>query len=260
MTRTQTFHAQAEQVQHLCQFVLAGAEQTALTAKNRAHIELACDEAASNIIEHAYQGKPGDIVVTWAIVDKTFRITFADTGQSFRPETVPAVAPVDENTPIEAVSIGGLGVHFMRTLMDDVIYQFDDNGNKVTLVKNIPEQNDTAVSTRPLTDQIDEQIHIVSVIGRLDQTTIPDLETHLQALLAQSRYNIILDLSETTYTNSGGLRIIVAAWREARQHDGDLVLAGLNLPLQEIFSMVGFDKILNIVNNIEEAGALMANG
>jgi anti-anti-sigma factor len=55
------------------------------------------------------------------------------------------------------------------------------------------------------------------------------------------------------YINSGGLRCLVTAWRRARQAQGDLLLCGLNQRLNEVFTMVGFDKVFGIYSSCEAA-------
>ena len=95
---------------------------------------------------------------------------------------------------------------------------------------------------------------LISVQGRLDQSQNPLLEKQLTTLLANKDVcRLIVNLAETTYINSGGLRCLVSAWRQARQKEGDLVLCGLNTRLQEIFSMVGFDKVFKIYTDTETA-------
>lgn len=89
-------------------------------------------------------------------------------------------------------------------------------------------------------------VWIVAVNGRLDQTLTPTLEQHLTTLLDEQHARIIVDLSQTSYINSGGLRTLVTGWRKARQQNGNLVLCGLNGRLQEIFGMVGFDQLFQI--------------
>lgn len=87
---------------------------------------------------------------------------------------------------------------------------------------------------------------LIGVDGRLDQSQNPQLEENLTNLLNDGHQHLIVDLTEATYINSGGLRSLVSAWRKARQQEGNLVLCGLNPRLQEIFSMVGFDKVFHI--------------
>ena len=95
-------------------------------------------------------------------------------------------------------------------------------------------------------EQLSNGAWLVGVEGRLDQSQNPQLEENLTTLLDDGHHRLIVDLTAATYINSGGLRSLVSAWRKARQQEGDLVLCGLNPRLQEIFSMVGFDKVFQI--------------
>ena len=60
-----------------------------------------------------------------------------------------------------------------------------------------------------------EGVYLVHVGGRLDQSLTPKLETNLTELLDQGQIHLIVDLTETTYINSGGLRCLVSAWRKS---------------------------------------------
>ncbi|MCA9944135.1 MAG: STAS domain-containing protein [Ardenticatenaceae bacterium] len=95
-------------------------------------------------------------------------------------------------------------------------------------------------------EAVGDGIWVVGVNGRLDQTLNPTLEQHLTTLLDDGQARLIVDLSQANYINSGGLRTLVAGWRKARQHEGNLVLCGLDGRLQEIFGMVGFDQLFQI--------------
>lgn len=113
-----------------------GLDQTAVF-----HIELACDEACTNIIEHAYGGEGrGEIIASWQLKDGSFIIVLHDNGRSFNPDAVPKPSlpsTATEDPDLDSVKVGGLGIHFMRQLMDEVLFQFDaKSGNTLTLVKN----------------------------------------------------------------------------------------------------------------------------
>lgn len=114
-----------------------GAAQSGLDQTAVFHIELACDEACTNVIEHAYGGEnKGEITVSWQMEDRSFIINIHDNGRSFNPDAVPTpTLPPDAGEP-ENVKVGGLGIHFMRQLMDEVRFEFDDeSGNTLTLIK-----------------------------------------------------------------------------------------------------------------------------
>lgn len=105
-----------------------------------------------------------------------------------------------------------------------------------------------------------DNIFLIEVDGRLDQMQNGDLEVCLNSLLAEGCAHLIVNMANATYINSGGLRCLVTAWRKLRLQKGDLVLCGLNTRLQEIFAMVGFDKVFRIFSDMETAQqALMTN-
>jgi anti-sigma B factor antagonist len=98
-----------------------------------------------------------------------------------------------------------------------------------------------------------DRIWQIGVEGRLAQDLNPQLEETLVGLLDQDQNRLVVDLSETSYINSGGLRTLLTAWRRARQQGGNLVLFGLNRHVQDVFEIVGFDKVFDIYESEEEA-------
>lgn len=102
-------------------------------------------------------------------------------------------------------------------------------------------------------EALDGDIWLVGVDGRLDQTQNQALENVLTNLLDEGYLRLIVDLTETSYINSGGLRTLVSAWRKAQQRGGDLLLVGLSPRLEDVFSMVGFDKLFAIYATTQAA-------
>ena len=139
-----------DQIRTITKFVTAGGKAAGLDEDAVFHIELCCDEASTNIIEHAYGAEDvGTITVHFQVTEDTFSVTFLDHGRPFSPEDVSK--PVSYNNDddstgsglgefLDKMKVGGLGIHFMRKLMDEVHYNFDpERGNDLTLVKNLPE-------------------------------------------------------------------------------------------------------------------------
>lgn len=91
-----------------------------------------------------------------------------------------------------------------------------------------------------------EQGWLVGVSGRLDQSQNQLLEQELQRLLDEGHHRLIVDFSQVTYVNSGGLRCLVTIWRRARQRGGNIVLCGLSEHIARVFTIVGFDKVFLI--------------
>lgn len=89
--------------------------------------------------------------------------------------------------------------------------------------------------------------------GRLDASNTRPLEAELAEHLANGNSWLIVDFSETTYISSNGLRILLAAHRQAQGQNGALKLCALNERLREIFTMAGFDRVFQIFETREHA-------
>jgi serine/threonine-protein kinase RsbW len=102
-------------------------------------VQLAVDEACTNVIKYAYSGQIGIIKLTCELLDDSLVITIKDKGKPFDPLSIPTP---DLEADLEERKIGGLGMFFMKKMMDDVSYEFSpEEGNKLTMRKRlIPEK------------------------------------------------------------------------------------------------------------------------
>lgn len=96
---------------------------------------------------------------------------------------------------------------------------------------------------------------VIYISGRLDQALNASLEAEIASVLGSGSVDLIFDLTETSYINSGGLRTLVSAWRQARNNGGSVAVCGLNERLDEIFKMVGFDKVFDVFPDCRAARA-----
>ncbi len=101
--------------------------------KEVSEITLAVDEACTNVIKHAYKGKPdAEFEVRVLATGREFQIVVRDWGASFKPDEVPVPNIRDKYRKHKA---GGLGIFLMKKLMDTVEYQDRDTSNEVRLVR-----------------------------------------------------------------------------------------------------------------------------
>lgn len=104
-------------------------------ARTLYHIQLAIDEACSNIFEHAYGGQAGRLEIEIRGTRQQLTLQLRDWGRPFDPDSVP---PPDPDLSLEERPIGGLGVHLIRQIMDQVTYRFDSEmGNTLILKKRL---------------------------------------------------------------------------------------------------------------------------
>ena len=132
-----------DRILEVCQFVVAGAENAGFDSDDLFKIELACDEACTNVIEHAYGSEDqGEIRVVWELSDEGFLVRVFDKGRPFNPNSIAKPFIPDSPEEVEQVKIGGLGIHFMRKLMDEVHFTYDDSeGNQLLMIKYLPRPN-----------------------------------------------------------------------------------------------------------------------
>ncbi len=84
----------------------------------------------------------------------------------------------------------------------------------------------------------------VTIVGRLDTTTAPDLEASLKESF-EGVTKLILDFAELEYLSSAGLRVILAA-QKVMNKQGEMVIRNVNETINEIFEVTGFIDILTI--------------
>lgn len=98
------------------------------------------------------------------------------------------------------------------------------------------------------------RVTIVAIAGRVDHDTSGQLAQALNELLRARKHNIVVDLSDTDYISSGGLKALLLAHKETQsKHQGDVRLAAPTVPVRETLKVVGFDRIFKIYPDLVEA-------
>lgn len=89
-----------------------------------------------------------------------------------------------------------------------------------------------------------EGITIVSIVGRLDSTTAPQLEEKLNEVIATTNA-LTLDFEQLQYVSSAGLRVLLKA-QKAMSSKGEMKIIHVNSEIMEVFELTGFLDILTI--------------
>src|SRR3989337_2148067 len=130
---TRTFPGRYDSLEQLGEYVSNLAAAAGLDENEVYAVQLAVDEAASNIIEHSYGGENrGDIEVVCNVQDNKIEVVLRDKGKSFVPEEVPEL---QMGVPLEEFGPGGAGLMLMNKLMDEVRFECRQVGNILTMVK-----------------------------------------------------------------------------------------------------------------------------
>ena len=84
----------------------------------------------------------------------------------------------------------------------------------------------------------------VTITGRLDTTTAPQLEAELKQSLTGIE-KLVLDFTALEYLSSAGLRVLLAA-QKTMNKQGEMIIRNVNETINEIFEVTGFIDILTI--------------
>jgi serine/threonine-protein kinase RsbW len=112
-------------------FIADSMRNFGLDAQKIFDVQMAVDEACTNIINYGYTAEVGMITISCRRRDEDVMVVIKDTGKPFDPTSVP-LPDLDAN--LEERKIGGLGVYFMKTLVDEVTYEFRDGRNVLTMM------------------------------------------------------------------------------------------------------------------------------
>ncbi|MBC7235267.1 MAG: ATP-binding protein [Chloroflexi bacterium] len=115
-------------------FVSEQARLVGMTEDQIFEVQMAVDEACTNAMEHAYGGREdGEVRVCCYTEGDDFVVRVTDFGEPFDPDAVPQPRL---DVPLEQREVGGLGLFFMRKLMDRVdIATTKGQGNQVVMYK-----------------------------------------------------------------------------------------------------------------------------
>ena len=95
---------------------------------------------------------------------------------------------------------------------------------------------------------IDKQINgselTISLTGRLDTTTAPELEAVIKENITGVT-NLVMDFARLEYLSSAGLRVILSA-QKTMNKQGEMVIRNVNETINEVFEITGFIDILTI--------------
>lgn len=131
---TERFSCSLNNLEKICDFVTHCAEKAGLSELEVYAVQLAVDEASTNIIEHGYGEEcPSRIDITCEPTKDGIKVVIYDDAAPFDPSSIP---DPEVNVSLEEVKPRGLGIYLMRKMMDEVHYESSpERGNTLTMIK-----------------------------------------------------------------------------------------------------------------------------
>ena len=129
-----TVPATLENITVVTAFIDEQLEALDCSMKAQMQIDVAIDELFGNIAHYAYGDATGEATVRFGFDEaaRTASIAFIDGGVPFNPLEK---ADPDVTLSAEERQIGGLGIYMVKKSMDDILYEYRDGRNVLTIIK-----------------------------------------------------------------------------------------------------------------------------
>lgn len=95
-----------------------------------------------------------------------------------------------------------------------------------------------------ISKEINDTAMVISIGGRLDTSTAPQLENEIKQNISGIT-ELTINMSELDYISSAGLRVLLSA-QKIMNKQGNMTIKNVSKEIAEIFEVTGFDDILNI--------------
>ncbi len=103
-------------------------------------------------------------------------------------------------------------------------------------------------------------ISILTLEGFLDAHTAPQFEEAIQKEINAGRRRIIIHCAKLTYISSAGLGVFMSFIEEIREAGGDIKICGVIPKVLQVFEILGFHSLFDIVGDVPEAVARFQQG
>lgn len=100
-----------------------------------------------------------------------------------------------------------------------------------------------------------KRCELITVSGRIDSATAPELENTLLGLIQAGQKHIVVNLRDTDYISSAGLKALLSALMRVRKliPPGNVVVSEIRPELKENFDLVGFDRLFSFYDDDTKA-------
>ena len=248
-------------------------------------LNMALDDLLNNVVQYAFPNDQTEhhIQVEGDVRDGCVVLTITDDGIPFNPLTA---APPDLSLLLHERDIGGLGIHLVRSMFDEVTYRRNVGRNVLTVKKKLVSKSPVSVGradhTRISASDVEKQLPplshepmgvgthvessrrgavvIVTPQDRFDTNSAPEVERILMDHIECGERRIVLDLSHISYISSIGLRVILKAVMVMTRMGGRLVLSGGNEHVRTVLQLSGALMMSLHAATLEDAHSKVQEG
>lgn len=241
-------------------------------------LNMALDDLLNNVVQYAFPNDPTEhtIQVEGEVREECVVLTITDDGIPFNPLTV---STPDLSQLLHERELGGLGIHLVRSMFDEVTYHRNVGRNVLTVKKKFvsepsaslrrsdqtgskalevggkppePDQDSTSMAMS-VTSHRSGDVMIVTPRNRFDTNSAPEVERILTEHIGRGERQMVLDLSRISYISSIGLRVILKAVMTMTRTGGRVVLSGGNDHVRTVLQLSGALMMSFHASTLEDA-------
>lgn len=108
-------------------------------------------------------------------------------------------------------------------------------------------------NTFAVTASQQDGISILALDGFLDAHTAPQFEETIQSEISAGRKNLIIQCEKLSYISSAGLGVFMSFIEEIRDAGGDIKICAVVPKVLQVFEILGFQSLFDIVDTVPEA-------
>jgi anti-sigma B factor antagonist len=95
---------------------------------------------------------------------------------------------------------------------------------------------------------------LLSVQGKVDSYTAPDLTKAIESLNDNGQFKIVLDLSELEYMSSAGFRALLIGQRNCKRYNrGEIILCRVPKKILDALELTGFTPLFRMFDDVTAA-------
>lgn len=98
-----------------------------------------------------------------------------------------------------------------------------------------------------------QEIEVVTLRGRLDAASAPDLREEFREFIESGHNRIVLDFAAVNFIDSSGISVIITLLKAATSKGGDVVLTRLTPQVRTILELTRLYKVFRIHETVEAA-------
>ncbi len=98
-------------------------------------------------------------------------------------------------------------------------------------------------------------LDVITLRGRVDGMTSPQVEEAIKALMDGEKYRLILDMTEVEFMSSAGWWVLIEAQKKAKKQNGELILVNVNEKIRASLNLVGMDNYFKLCDSVSAAAA-----